>query len=172
MMRQRVYDTIAIGKWLALIGVTAALLCGCAAHVATTNGAPPRAATPIEQALAYNDSLAQANKSVAQGVVNATNVTPPLIPVPTANRILIAQSRIADFDRQLTPLLQNAASVSASSAQIQSLLAEIKAAATPIAADLGIADAKTQQEISRDLGTVVSMSDLVLQALQRGGLLK
>jgi hypothetical protein len=112
MMRQRVYDTIAIGKWLALIGVTAALLCGCAAHVATTNGAPPRAkATPLEQALAYNDSLAQANKSVAQGVVNATNVTPPLIPVPTANRILIAQSRIADFDRQLTPLLVDTATV-------------------------------------------------------------
>jgi hypothetical protein len=152
--------------------VSSFVVCGCAARVASTPGQPARAASPIEKALAYNASLAESNKAVAMGVINANNQTPPLVPVDVANKILVAQSRIADFDRQLTPLLASAATVSGNSAHIALLLSEIKLAATGLGTDLGITDTKTQQAISQSIATVVSMADLVLTSLQKGGLLK
>ena len=146
---------------------------GCA-HVATTAGVPARNATPLEKALAYNDSLAQANKAVAQTVINANGTTPPLLTTDQANKILIAQSRIADFDRQLTPLLASAASVTANAAKIQLLLDEIKLAANPLiqSGDLGIKDPKTQQAVLAAFKDVYSFADLVVSMLQQAGLLK
>jgi hypothetical protein len=151
----------------------AASLCGCA-HVASTAGVPARNATPLEKALAYNDSLAQANKAVAQAVINANGTTPPLLNEAQTNKILVAQSRIADFDRQLTPLLASTASVTANAARIQTLLDEIKLAANPLiqSGDLGIKDPKTQQEVLAAFKNVYSFADLVLGALTSAGMLK
>ncbi len=146
---------------------------GCA-HVASTPGVPARNATPLEKALAYNDSLAQANKAVAQVVINANGTTPPLLSTDQANKILIAQSRIADFDRQLTPLLGTAGSVTANAGKIELLLDEIKAAANPLiqSGDLGIKDPKTQQEVLAAFKNVYGFADLVANMLQQAGLLK
>lgn len=154
------------------IACTLAACGGCAARVPGTNGAPGKPGTPLEQALAYNASLAEANKTVAQGVINANNQTPPVIPTEIANKILIAQSRVADFDGQLTPLLVDAGTVGANSAQIRQLIGEIQAAVTGVSGDLGIKDAKTKADISGAIGNVTNFSGLVLSTLQAGGLLK
>ena len=162
-------------KLLAAVFFTCTLTAcvGCA-RVQTTAGVPTRQATPLEQALAYNDSLAQANKAIAQAVINANGTTPPLLSNDQANKILIAQSRIADFDRQLTPLLVSAASVTASAAKISQLLDEIKAAANPLiqGGDLGIKDAKTQQEVLSAFRNVYNFADLIVNVLGQAGLLK
>jgi hypothetical protein len=111
---------------------------------------------------------------VAQTVINANGTTPPLLSTDQANKILIAQSRIADFDRQLTPLLGTAASVTANGAKIQLLLDEIKLAANPLiqSGDLGIKDQKTQQQVMAAFKDVYSFADLVVSMLQQAGLLK
>jgi hypothetical protein len=164
--------------WLLSMAVAVALIlvlsfCGCV-HVASTPGVPARNATPLEKALVYNDSLAQANKAVALTVINANGTTPPLLSQDQANKILIAQSRIADFDRQLTPLLGTAAGVTANASKIELLLDEIKAAANPLiqSGDLGIKDPKTQQEVLAAFKNVYSFADLVVNMLQQAGLLK
>jgi hypothetical protein len=142
---------------------------GCYPHVA---GAPSRKPTPLETVLAYNDSLAQANKSIAMGVINANGQNPPLISVDAANTVLSMQSRVADFDRQLTPLLVNAATVSGNSAKIRLLLAEILAAAKDLPVDLGITDVKTKETISTAVGNITTLAGQILDLLTASGLLK
>lgn len=154
--------------WCALIPIG-----GCT-HVAATAGVPARNATPVEKALAYNDSLAQANKAVAQLVVNASGTTPPLLSQDQANKILTAQSRIADFDRQLTPLLTATHNVTGNADRIELLLDEIKAAANPLikSGELGIKDPATQQRVMAAFSNVYSFADLVVNSLKDAGLLK
>jgi len=153
--------------------VSVAIPSGCGPKVQTTAGVPTRKATPTETALAYNDSLAQANKSVAQLVINANSTTPPLLSNASANTILTAQSRIADFDRQLTPLLQDTANFQANAAQIGLLLDEIKAAGQGIIqSDLGIADAKTKASVLAAFNKVYDFADLVVSTLHDAGILK
>jgi hypothetical protein len=185
-MKRRVYDVIAIAKWLALIAVAAMLLWGCGARVqpspavpgAPGKGAPGRSGTPLENALAYNASLASSNLAVAHLVINANNQSPPLVPVDSANKILTAQSRVADLDRQLTPLLADASTIAASSPQIRQLIAEIFGAASALVGnseqggDLGIKDANTQQAVLGAMNGVKSYADQLLRALESGGLLK
>lgn len=158
-------------EFLAIL-LTCTLAAGCAPHVASTAGVPARNATPIEKALAYNAGLAEANKTIAGAVVNANAQTPPLITNEYANKILTMQSRVADFDRQLTPLLVDAATVQANSAKISQLLDEIKLAASSVQGDLGIKDTQTQQTITNAINQVYQFADLALSALIAGGLLK
>jgi hypothetical protein len=148
---------------LCLLCVSVVSLSSCAARVPSSPGAPGRAGTPIENALAYNASLAQSNQSMAQLVINANNQTPPLM-----------QSRVADLDRQLTPLLASSSSVGSSGAQIQQLLGEIQGAANGLVAggDLGIKDAATQKAVLAAANGVLDFSGKVLMTLQAGGLLK
>lgn len=150
----------------------AACVGGCAPHVASTAGVPARNATPLEKALAYNDGLAQANKTLAQAVIDANNQVPPLISTEYANKILTMQSRVADFDRQLTPLLVDSATVGANSARISQLLDEIKAAASGVQSDVGIKNASTQQRVTNAIAQVYQFADRAIDALRAGGLLK
>jgi hypothetical protein len=152
------------------LAVTAA--CSGCVHVASTAGVPGRNATPVEKALAYNAGLAEANKTIAGVVIDANTQTPPLVATEYANKILTMQSRVADFDRQLTPLLVDASTVTANAAKISLLLDEIKAAAKGVQGDLGIKDAKTQAKVSAAIGQVYEFADLALNALVTAGLLK
>lgn len=145
---------------------------GCAPHVPTTAGVPARNATPIEKALAYNAGLAEGNKTIAQAVVDANSQTPPLIETEYANKLLVMQSRVADFDRQLTPLLADSATVTANSARIELLLDEIKQAASGVQGDVGIKNATTQKKISDAIAQVYQFADLALTALTTARLLK
>jgi hypothetical protein len=151
--------------------VSVAIPSGCV-HVASTAGVPARNATPIEKALAYNAGLAEANKAIAKVVIDANAQTPPLLETEYANKILIMQSRVADFDRQLTPLLADSASVTANGAKIELLLDEIKRAAQGVQGDLGIKNAATQKKVSDAIAQVYQFADLALQALTAAGLLK
>lgn len=83
-------------------------LSGCGA-IRSTNGAKPRPVTPIENVMVWNASLAQTNLAVAQGIIAANNEN--AIDVATSNTILTAQSKIADADRQLTPILAGACQI-------------------------------------------------------------
>lgn len=153
--------------------LTAAIACAGCIHVATKAGQPPRNATPLEKALVYNDSLAQANRGIATAVINANQTVPPLIPMDAANRILTQQSRIADFDRQLTPLLQDSANLQANAAKIGQLLDEIKAAGNVIIKfDLGIKNAAKQKEVLDAFNNVYNLADAIVTALGTAGVLK
>jgi DNA anti-recombination protein RmuC len=157
--------------FLAVVLACTVPVAGCV-HVASTAGVPARNATPIEKALAYNAGLAEANKTIAQAVINANAQTPPLITAEYANKILSMQARVADLDRQLTPLLASASSVTANAAQIEQLLGQIKAAASGVQGDLGIKDAATQAKVTGAIGQVYQFADLALSALVAAGLLK
>ena len=105
-------------------------------------------------------------------MIDATASTPPLVDVPTANKILIVQSKIADADRQLTPLLADTANLKNNAAQIQRLVGDMQTAAGGLNGDLGIKDAKTQQSIQAAVTAIIASTNGVIAALQAGGILK
>lgn len=146
---------------------------GCSARVPASANQPGRAGTPIENALAYNASLAEANKTIAQAVIDASNGAAPLIPVDAANKILIMQSKVADADRQLTPLLSDVGNLQRNAARISSLLDDIKGAAGTLVStgDLGIKDAGTQKKIAAGISNVYNLADVIINTLVQGGLI-
>lgn len=162
-----------LGIFLALsLAVAGGAIAGCGPHVASKAGVPARKATPVEKALAYNAGLAETNKTIAQIVMDANSQNPPLISTENANQILTVQSRVADFDRQLTPLIMDAGTASANSAKIQTLLNEIKIATQGVQGDLGIKDTATRQKVTNAIGQISSFADLTLSALVQAGVLK
>lgn len=150
----------------------ALLLAGCAPHVGTKAGVPARNATPVEKALAYNAGLAESNKTIASVVISASTQQPPLIEAEYTNKLLSMQARVADFDRQLTPLIADASAVQANSAKVTLLLNEIKLVAQSVQGDTGIKDLKTQQTVTNAIAQVYQFADLTLGVLTTAGLLK
>ena len=148
-------------------------LSGCGAKVPAHGNVPGRNGTPIENALAYNASLAEANKTIAQTVIDSANGPVPLIPVDAANKILIMQSRVADADRQLTPLLSDVGNLKVNAARIETLLDDIKGAAGQLVSsgDLGIKDAATQKRIAAGISNVYNLADVIINTLATGGLI-
>ena len=146
------------------------ILAGCAARQTPTGKVK---GTPQEQALAYNASIAQANNTLAQAVINATSAASPLIDVATANKILAVQSRVADVDRQLTPLLGDTANLGKNGAQIRQFVDQIQAAANTLitSGDLGIKDQKTQQTVTVALKAIYTGADGIISVLTAAGLL-
>jgi hypothetical protein len=149
-------------------------IAGCAARVPAQGNVPGRAGTPIENALAYNASLAEANKTIAQAVIDASSGTAALIPVASANAILIMQSKVADADRNLTPLLSDVGNLQKNAARIETLLDDIKGAAGTLVSsgDLGIKDAATQRKIAAGITNVYNLADVIISTLANAGLIK
>lgn len=149
------------------------LTVGCAARVPASANQPGRAGTPIENALAYNASLAEANKTIAQVVIDSTNGAAPLIPVESANKILIMQSKVADADRQLTPLLADVGNLQKNALRISSLLDDIRGAAGALVSsgDLGIKDAATQKRIASGISNVYDLADVLINTLVAGNVI-
>lgn len=165
---------------MAGLGVLA-LIYGCAAKVPSTATTPGRTGTPIEQALAYNASLADANLSVAQAIIQAQNAG--LISVDDANRVTTTQSLIADGDRQLTSVLQTVglclktgtpATCKTPAGQVQTILARISVAANSLVKgpDLGIKDAATKKTILDSLNSVLTLAQNITGALSSAGVLQ
>ena len=166
--------TIVCWSILAAVSILLAMsISGCGARVPASANQPGRAGTPIENALAYNASLAEANKTIAQAVIDASNGPAPLIPVESANKILIMQSKVADADRQLTPLLSDVGNLQANAARISELLDEIKGAAGTLVSsgELGIKDAATQKKIAAGISNVYNLADVIINTLVRGNLI-
>lgn len=161
-----------------LLGVsllaTGALLHGCAARVPAG-----RAGTPIENALADNASLADANLSVANAVIAAQKNG--LISVNGAARVLTAQSMVADGDRQLTILMQTLAvqlqsnpGATIDAARVKALLAQITTAATGLVSsgDIGIKDANTQKTVISSMNSIAQFAGNIASTLTVAGLVK
>lgn len=152
---------------------------GCAAKVPATATTPGRMGTPMENVLAYNASLAEANRAVAMAVIAAQQAGE--IGVPAANDVLTAQSKIADADRQVTYTLQEfAVELQTNPGQklpagaITSLLAQIQNAATPLVktGDIGIKNAARQQSVLSNLNGILGFARQIADALNAAGFLQ
>lgn len=156
------------------------LIWGCAAKVPATGTTVAVTGTPIEQALAYNAALANANLAIANAVIGAQQAN--LLSVDTANRVTTAQSYIADGDRQLTMVLQTTAlclktgtpaTCKTPAGQVQTFLTEIQNAATGLVSgpDLGIKDAATKQKVLSGANTVLGVATSLTAALTAAGVI-
>ncbi len=158
-------------------------LFGCA-RVRPTAGQPGRPGTPLENVMAWNAAIANANLAVAQGVIAANETMPPLLDVPTANAILTEQSRIADFNRQLTFILQKSCSQESSSGtapkqkvtcgqadQIEALLEQTRASARKLLTDVHVKDSKTAELIATNAGAILSLAQQIIGTLKAVGVL-
>jgi hypothetical protein len=181
-IRSRGY-TVAV---LLCLCVSVATLPGCAIRRAS---APSQQVTALEQVMTWNAALADSNLAIAKGVIAASDAQE--IDVPTANRILTAQSLIADADRQLTPILAKACSpqkqiqacnpaiLSGDSAAIENFLDQIKASAkglvsTP-AGQAGAASIKNPQRreaVQAAIDAIYALADNIAAALKSLGVLK
>lgn len=155
----------------------------CAARVASTPGVPGRQGKTLENVLAWNAALANANLGVANNVIAAQQATPSLISVDAANRVLTAQSMIADGDRQLTFVLQTlgtcetktpgAANCKAGASQINALISQIEASANAlIAHDVGISDPATSKAVTTAMSSIFALAQQMIGALSAAGLLQ
>lgn len=168
----------------------AILFSGCAARV--SNGS--RTGTPIENALAYNASLADANRSLAETAISLGKSG--TVPQTTVTNITSVNFTVADADKQITGILNAIANCQASSkaatssqaalpaasaptpcvgnaAQMQTLVERITAnAATLAGPDLGIKDATTQASVKTSVATLGQMANLILSTLQTAHLLE
>lgn len=164
-----------------LILWTGALVNGCSAlHI----GGGGRKPTAIEQVLTWNAALADANLSIAQGVIAANQANQ--IDVPTSNAILTEQSRIADADRQLTPILAkactpqatiqacNPAILTGDSATIQGFLTTIATSGQNLVKDgtVGIKDPARQTSVSNAIASINTLAGEMTTALKTLGILK
>lgn len=156
----------------------AVFFCNGCAVIHGTAGQPSRQPTSIEQILTWNAAIADANLSIAKGVIAANEANE--IDVPTSNAILTQQSRIADADRQLTPILSKACSpqatiqscnptiLSGDATQIQSLLDQIKQSAASLVATgtAGIKNPQKAQTVKQAIQTISTFAADITQSLQ------
>jgi hypothetical protein len=158
-------------------------LTSCAAKVPASGSTPGRAGTPIENALAYNASLADANQTLATAATAANKAG--LLSIAATSNVTSAQFTVADADGQVTAMLDaiakcisaapaNNATCKGSAAQLQTLVTRITANVSTLdkAGELGIQDAKTKQTVDTALQTIATMAGLVFGTLQAGGLLQ
>jgi hypothetical protein len=164
--------------------VVALMLTACSSRVAPKGSTPGRAGTPIENALAYNASLADANSSLATMAIDANKAG--LISVSATSNLTSVQFTVAEADRQITNMLDavakcltstpaiGAATCKGNAAQLSTLVDRIETnvAALTSSGDLGIKDAKTQQSVDGSLKTIDQMAQLILKVLQTGGLIQ
>jgi hypothetical protein len=154
---------------------------GCSVLHVAGGGRKP---TAIEQVLTWNAALADANLSVAQGVIAANQANQ--IDVPTSNAILTEQSRIADADRQLTPILAKACSpqatiqacnpaiLSGDAVMIQNFLAVISVAGQNLVKDgtAGIKNPQRAQSVGTAIASINTLAGEMTQSLKALGILK
>lgn len=134
--------------------------------------------------MAWNAALANANLGVANNVIAAQQAAPALVTVDQANKVLTAQSMIADGDRQLTLVLQTlgkcasivpqpAIPCTANAQQVNALVAQIEASSNELVAhDIGIKDAATSKAVLSAMNSIFTLAQQIVGALQTGGMLQ
>lgn len=163
-------------------------MASCAARVKSTSNAPGArptgTGTPIETALAYNASLADANHTLGDAAIAANKAG--LLDVRATTNVTSANFTVADADRQITAMLDAIAKcISAApaagqracvgnAAQLKTLIDRIVVNVDSLdkSGDLGIKDPKTQQAVEGSLATISQMAGLVLTTLQGAGLIQ
>lgn len=155
------------------------LVYGCAARVPGGS----RAATPIENALAYNASLADANHTLADSAITLQKSGGA--PVATVTSITSISFTVADADKQITSILNAIATCQAqakaanssctgNATQMQTLVSRIAANASTLvnSGDLGIKDAKAQSTVTSSAALLSQMANSILSILQGAKLLQ
>lgn len=178
-MRNRI-----LGICLAVVAIAST---GCAViHNANGTTSP---ASPMENVLTWNASLATSNKALADAVIQANNLTPPVLDVQTSNSILTQQSIIADDDRQLTQILMqactnpagqpaatscNMALLTQGSSAIQNLITGIGNAAGTLVINgtVNIKDPKTVALVQQTINSLKTLAGQIVTGLQSAGVLK
>jgi hypothetical protein len=156
----------------------------CAAKVPPSGTTPGRPGTPIETALAYNASLADANQSITSDVISAQKAG--LLDVTTTSNITSVEFTVADSDRQITSMLNAIATCQAAphpagapacvgnASQLNTLIQRITANVETLtnSGEVGIKDSATQKSISKAATTIVQMAGLILDTLQTAKLIQ
>jgi len=158
------------------------MLAGCAAARYDAGG-KGRTPTAIEQVMTWNAALADSNLTIAKSVIAANDAG--IIDVAESNRILTAQSKIADADRQLAPLLAkacgpmktdrcNPAVLSNDAAAISGFLDAIRDAANGLvkSGDVAIKNPDKKQAVQSAVTAIYNLADQMIDALKTLGVLK
>lgn len=140
---------------------------GCLHRAAST--AP---VTPYEQALVWNDTLAQTNESIARGIIG---LSPSVIPAEKAGNILRFQRKVAQIDEQLSTILKEGQTYAQlNSTQVKSLLADLSTAAQNMidSGAVGVKNPSTQNLFDADIANVKSLISNILNGLTASGVLQ
>jgi hypothetical protein len=169
--------------FLVFLASSLLLLASCAAKVPASGSSAGRLGTPIENALAYNASLADANQTLANAAISANKAG--FLSVTATTNVTSAQYTVADADRQVTAMLDAIAKCISTAAaakvvcrgnaaQLQTLITRITANVSTLdnAGELGIQDTGTKQTVDTALKTIATMAGLVLDTMQSGGLIQ
>jgi hypothetical protein len=159
-MRKRISASIAV---LAIVAATAACI----------HKAGGSQVTPYEKAVTYSAMLAQANNSVAQGVIQLQQAG--AIPVDQTDRILRFQYIVASDHEELSRLLADGPAVAKGRAQaIASLLTDIQTRSRILieGGGLGVKNPQSKQTMEADVSLVVSTAQAIVTSLQMAGVLK
>ena len=147
--------------------LVAVSLTGCI-HRAGSN----QPVTPYEQVMVWNDALAQTNNSIAKGIIQ---VSPQFVPADKAAVVLRAQSKIAQFDEQLTVILkQGQAAAKINAATVKSLVDQLKASVTSLvnSGAIGVKNPKTQQTFDADIQAINNFIDNIISGLATAGVIQ
>jgi hypothetical protein len=142
----------------------AVMLSGCHANVSTN----PTKLTPFQRVIQANTALAEANHDVAKMLIQAADTK--VLSASKVGTALGFQEKIADYDKQLTQILQKGpAAISGDSDAIKDLVAKIQATAKDLLSDYNVSQAN---DVTAALGAVLSTSASVLQILVQEGVIK
>ena len=128
--------------------------------------------TPFEQAMVWNDALAQTNDHIARGIIA---VSPSLIAPEKAAMVLREQKNIALIDEQITTTLKQGPDFAKlNSANLQVLLNQLKQSVRKLidSGAIGIKNPATQQTFDADLQAVGSLADNILSGLRQAGVIQ
>lgn len=152
------------------IGASMATVEGCAAHRTAVAGTPSAPITPQEQLNYDNAQFAIHNKSIAEAIVATQQQG--FISTEYFDKLTTGQVQITKIHEQLTPLL--AAASPTNSAQIQSLVTQIKTTATQMIADgsVGIKNDTSKSSITDEVNALVTLGNSIISTLTTMGVIK
>lgn len=144
---------------------------GCA-HVKQTTPTPAPPPTPYQQVLAWNAAMAESNRIIAEGVINAHKVN--RITTPEAGQILSVQFQIASWDKELTQILQvKDAGGPANTPRIQQLIGQIRDSANSLVQrnSIPIKDPATAAKVKVSIDSTFFLADLIIRGLVDAGVI-
>lgn len=151
---------------LCLLGV------GCAARIDPVTGISTDA-TPYEQALALNASLAITNKAVTRTVISLNETG--FIDLDNAQKIVAVTGRVAQLDEEITLILAEGPTYAkANAAELQRLSSQVKESILRLvtAETLGIKNPEKKLQVESQVNSIYALVNQLIEALNRAGVLK
>lgn len=167
---------IAIGWMLlaymvAVIFLAGATIQSCAPRVPASPTVPGRAATPIENLLAYNAALANANVAAEQGIIAANRAG--LLPDKGTQDALDQSAKIAIADKQLTIIFQAGPAAIKGNSLVLTLIKQIQDSVGVLFTSgvVGVKDPQKQAQIKAFTDSILTIAGQISGTLQSNGLL-